>query len=61
MFAFSLALRLGKTLDEVLDIPASEFADWQVYLSLTQEDFQAPSSIETDLMAVFGNPQKRKH
>lgn len=40
-------------------MPASEFADWEVFLALTPEDF-APKSIEADLLAVFGNPT-RKH
>jgi hypothetical protein len=59
LFAFHLALRLGRFVDDILDnMTAAEFADWSIFLSLKPEEVQG-GNVEQDLLKVFGNPSKR--
>ena len=51
-----LARELGKTIAEVARIPIRELIEWNVFLSLKDNDTALPKDVETDLMRIFGKP-----
>lgn len=61
MFYFSLALRLGKTVKQLLsEIDSRELTEWQAFLQIMNEDPQRPApegrAVEATLVEAFGIP-----
>lgn len=49
-----IAEKLGKTLGEILSIPADEFYLWAAFYSMTPDDFVP---VEDKLRKIFGRPK----